>query len=536
MAKKLSSRRRLQEIVIVLTKHRALESLARQIHPEYVVAAFEELGPSFIKLGQLLSVRTDIVKPAFAEGLSKLQAEVTPDLFEEMQPLIEGYAGKPVDELFSSFDTNVLASASIAQVYRATLQNGQPVIVKIQHPGIGEKMQMDVDLLERAIPLIKRIPAAQFMEPAEIVSELKQSLSDELDFHKEADNIDLFYKNNHREEGIFCPHVYREYSNENLLIMDFVEGVTMSEYLEQEHRSKKQDRYLAQQLLDNYMKQVFSDGFFHADPHPGNILVQEDRVPPRFAYIDFGIVGQLDERMMKRFNDLLVALVQEDTDTIAKIVLQLCRQRRPVDQNAFIQDVDILMGRYYDLPIEELSLPEVFFDLSQTAAQYGLVMPRNVTFLAKAIMTLEGIVEELAPDLSIMSAIVPYVQRYIQNSFDLGDEAKKYLKSLLQGFVAVPKIPAQVSKALDRIGKGKLGLTLDHKDLDKTMSRLSRIVNRLVVGVIIASLIMGSSSMIRFNSNVGNNFSTTLGLLGYGAALFLCAALVISVWRERSDR
>lgn len=272
---------RLAQIVAVLTKHNVLLSLAEQKHPERVREAFEELGPTFIKIGQILSTRTDIVSEEFAEEFKKLQDHVKTDDFSVVAPLIEAEAGLPLTELFEKIEPKPLASASIAQVHAAVLKGGQEVVVKVQHPGIYEEMTMDIALLEKAVPLVRHIPAAGMMDPAAIVGELKRSLMNELDFTKEADNIEKFHTLNKDVSYILSPKVYREFSSQRLLVMDFMKGVKVSDYIKRADEEAAggntavlaAKKRLAREIVDNYMKQIFDDGFFHADPHPGNILI-----------------------------------------------------------------------------------------------------------------------------------------------------------------------------------------------------------------------------------------------------------------------
>lgn len=275
--------RRLREIVSVLTRHHALVNLARQHHPEEVRRAFEELGPTFIKIGQILSVREDIVTPEFAEEFKRLQSDVPTDPFSAVKATVEQEMGMPLSEMFESFEETPIASASMAQVHRAVLKGGQEVAVKVQHPGIYETMTRDIGLFEKAVPLIKHAPGKNAVDPGDVVAELRTSLMEELDCRIEARNVEEFYRDN-QGEPIRCARAYLQYCTRRMMIMDFVEGVGIASFIERADAGVEADdahalavkRRLAKVLTDNYMKQIFSDGFFHADPHPGNILVIDD--------------------------------------------------------------------------------------------------------------------------------------------------------------------------------------------------------------------------------------------------------------------
>lgn len=602
---------RLAQIIKALTKHNALLSLAEQKHPERVREAFEELGPTFIKIGQILSTRTDIVSEEFAEEFKKLQDHVKTNDFSMVKTIIETEAGVPVSALFEKIDPKPLASASIAQVHSAILKNGREVVVKVQHPGIYEEMTMDIALLEKAVPLVRHIPAAGMMDPAAIVGELKRSLLNELDFTKEADNIEKFHKFNENIPYIRSPRVYREFSSRRLLIMDFMKGVKISDYIERANQEaengndavKQTKKRLAGEIVDNYMKQVFDDGFFHADPHPGNILVtldgpaqadapssgegapspgeeappaappgqeglfgalpldvdvkvhgvslsaflQQDMFaffagkaeaaparhgPERVVFIDFGMMGVLDERTLEKFNRLLAGFSQQDNEKVAQAILSLCKQKGPFNIDDYTADVGRLFGRYYDMPIGDMSLPTIFEDIARICAQYKLQLPQSVTLLIKGLGTIEGIVLALDPDLSIMSAVLPYAKRYLKQQFDPRAEVRDALKSLYRAGKAAPEIPGKVSRALDTLSRGEIKLNMETNRLDDLFKRLEAMVNRVVVGIIVAALIIGSSVLIHFGG-LARTAAAALGISGFVLALVLALVMLLQTYRKR---
>lgn len=575
---------RLREILQVLIKHNVLLHLAEQSHPQAVREAFEELGPTFIKIGQILSVRTDIVSPEFAQEFKKLQDGVKSDDFSVIGPCIQREAGVPLEELFESVEEKPLASASIGQVHTAVLKNGTPVVLKIQHPGIYEEMCLDMSLLEKAIPLIKHVPMAGMTDPVSVIEELKGSLMNELDFTKEADNIDRFRQLNREVPYIRAPRAYREYSTRRLLIMDFMQGMKVSDFVmaADEEIAKGNSAWaqtkkkLAREIVNNYMKQIFDDGYFHADPHPGNLLITSGPVPqekkesskgpePDFdiviqgqslsacfqklnlpdltqeepqgdetsdghqvVYIDFGMMGRLEEGTIEKFNRVMAALTQQDSPQIARSLLGLCKARGAVDMDSFTADVDRLFHQYYELPIGDMSLPVIFEEITKLCSQYELQLPQNIILLVKGIGTIEGIVLSLDPQLSIMEAVAPYAKRYLHRQFDPKAEIQGLLKDFYAGLKNAPKLPGKLMSVLDTLSRGEMKVSMEHKNLDDLFLRLEDMVNRLVMGLLAAALIVGSSMLM----NSSSGLFSTLGVLGFALALILGGWMIFQTYRK----
>ena len=600
---------RLCEIVKVLMKYNVLIHLAEQTHPENIREAFEELGPTFIKIGQILSVRTDIVSEEFAQEFKKLQDGVKSNDFTVIGPSIEQEAGVPLKDLFQSIEEKPLASASIGQVHSAVLINGTPVVVKVQHPGIYEEMCLDISLMEKAVPLIKHAPVTGMTDPAAVIGELKNSLLNELDFTKEADNIDRFHKLNKDIPYILSPRVYREYSTSRLLIMDFMQGMKVSDFVSEandkiekgNNELKEVKSRLAKEIVDNYMKQIFDDGYFHADPHPGNLLITTSvcltgKLPPsdnneldsddikasaptdnsnlfafdvliegqsigscfqkldlmdllgdtqapdiyegneKVVYIDFGMMGTLDESTIEKFNRVMAALTQQDSAQIARSLLGLCKVQGHMDMDRFTSDVDGLFRQYYDMPIGDMSLPVIFEDMTRLCTQYHLQLPQNITLLAKGIGTIEGIVLSLDPNLSIMTAVTPYAKRYLRQQFDPKAEVQGILKDFYSGLKSVPKLPGKIMNVLETFSRGEMKVSMEHKNLDDLFQRLEVMVNRLVMGLIISALIVGSSMLINSATGSLKVVVSTLGVLGFTLALILAGVMIFKTYRNRKNK
>ncbi len=521
----LSKNSRLLEIIKVLTSHNVLFNLARQTNPGEVREAFEDLGPTFIKLGQLLSTRDDIISEEYISEFKKLQDQVKTDDFEIVREIIENSTNMEIDELFEELDEIPLASASIGQVHYGKLLSGTEVVVKVQHPGIYEKMSTDIELLEKAIPVMKFIPNSNMINPYDMLDELKRSLLIELDFNNETNNIEKFFNNN-TDENIICPKVYRQFSNKNLLIMDFMKGIKISDYIinvdEEVSRGNKKffniKKNIANILIDNYIKQIFEDGFFHADPHPGNILVCDDKL----VYLDFGMMGSLDDQTIEKLNHIVAALVQEDDALIAKAIANLCKHSKDLNMDILTEDVGKLFSKYYDMSIGDMSLPEIFSNVTKVCSKNHLILPSNVALLFKGITTIEGIILQLDPNLSFMSAIEPYAQNYLIKKFDLQKESLQLLRSLIKLMKIAPDLPVKLSKFLDDIINGRFKLNTDMQ-----LYYINRIFGNLSLSIITAALIIGSSIIVQ------NNKLTNLGITGFIISLVLLFFLLFSIYKKK---
>ncbi|MCL2321232.1 MAG: AarF/UbiB family protein [Oscillospiraceae bacterium] len=505
--KKTSKNSRLLEIIKVLTSHNVLINLARQTNPAEVREALEKLGPTFIKLGQLLSIRDDIISEEYIDEFRKLQDDVKADDFNIVKKIIEETTNMNLSDVFEELNEEPLASASIGQVHYARLLSGKEVVVKIQHPGIYEKMSTDIELLEKAIPLIKFIPSASTINPYDMMDELKKSLLVELDFNKEVDNIERFYNNNLNED-IICPKVYKQFSYKNLLIMDFMRGVKISDYIaekDEEVDGIDKKKKIADTLVTNYIKQIFQDGFFHADPHPGNILVCEDKL----VYLDFGMMGELDEKTIEKLNNIVAALVKEDDALIAKAILGLCKHSKDVNMDALTIDVGRLFSKYYDMSIGDMNLPEIFTNVTRVCSKNRLILPSNVALLFKGISTVEGIMQRLDPSFSFMTAIEPYAYNYLIHKFDFQKESLQLLKSLIKLIRFAPDIPVKLSKLLDEMLKGKFNFSSNKAENSANIS----------LSIIIGALIIGSS--VALQDDKVFNFGTVGLLLSFALSLFL---------------
>ena len=524
------NKNRLKEIISTMKKYKLVECLITGKHPENLRIAFEELGPTFVKMGQILSTRPDLIPENFINELKKLQDNVKSDDFTTVKKTIETSFKEPLEEIFDNFSETPLASASMAQVHLANLKDGTKVVVKVQHDKIKELMLNDVALFEKAIPFFKYVPGGKLVDPAGMIKELKDACEKELNFILESKNIQIFFHNNSELEYMKCLKSYPDYTKENILVMEYVIG-TKIDNVEALKKEGVDVKALAQNLVNNYMKQAFEDGFFHADPHPGNILIREKKI----TFLDFGMMGTMDSAMLKKFNDLLYALYINDTKELSSAVMRLCRKNGKVDKEKLNNDIDDFYYQYIDgVALNEMKFPVIITKLKDVCMGNNLGIPEDILMFARGFMTIEGVIQNLDSDLTLMSALEPYMKNYISTRFNLANEIKEYGKSLYKMGKTVPEIPVKIAQTLDKLKDGEFKMQIQHDNLDKTFKELDYIVNKIVVGLLLFALIVGSSILANTGNLVeGHNLMSSIGVIGYVIAAIFTLLLIFSIIRNK---
>ena len=528
----ISDKERLRQIITILGKHKAIESLITSKHPERIKDAFEELGPTFIKMGQMLSTRPDLVSDALADEFKMLQDNVKTDDFSVVKSIIESSFGVPVNNIFNTIEEIPVASASMAQVHAATLKDGTKVAVKIQHAGIKSMMLNDISLFEKALPFFKIAPTSKIMDPAALIKELKKSCENELDFTVEAKNIHLFYKNNSDLDYMDCLREYPEYAKENILVMDFVTGIKITDI--DDLKAQNYDiKKIAQNLVNNYMKQAFEDGFFHADPHPGNIVVRNGKI----TFLDFGMMGVMSDSTLKRLNDLLYSIYIEDTEEMTNAVLKLCIKRGKVDRDKLNTEIKDFYYTYIDgVSLKDMKFHIVIAKLTAICAENNLSLPEEVTMFMRGLLNIVGVVETLDPEITLISALGPYMEKYMANKFNLVKELKDYLKSLYDLGKVTPKIPVKLADVLDKLKDGTLEVKVEHNHnkLEKMFDQLDYITNKIVIGMLLFALIVGSSILADSGKqSETQSIMSIIGIIGYIVAAIFTVILIISLFRNK---
>lgn len=563
-------RSRLAEIIRVFINYNVVPNFVQQKNPEQVKKAFEELGPTFIKIGQMLSVREDLLSSAFTQTFKTLQDSVPSDTFSTVKKTIETELSLSLSDIFDDFSKSPFASASMGQAHRAKLKNGDSVVVKIQHPNIAEEIRLDLQLFERAIPLIKYIPETSVVDLKGVLQEVKRSLINEMDFLKESQNGEQFYQKNNGWKEIRSPKIYDAFCSKKVIVMEEMSGKNLNHLMNAENKTETfitgiQNKQLKQEvaklLVENFMKQVFDDGFFHADPHPGNLLFHvltkeeqtqasrktetvhekefgsfafrastsaEDPVAPyTINYIDFGMMGHLSAGLRQKLTQAVLALYTKDAYRIEKAVLRLCQQEGSFDESRFHQELTSFLEQYYDSPIDEINLQEVFTHVVTICHQNNLQFDRDITLLLKAFGTLEGVIRVLDPEVSLMEVASPFAQHYFLTHLDVEDTLKQSGLDLLEGMKAAPKIPQQLHHLLEMWTSGQGKVNLELKKQDKLLSRIESMINRLVFGMILAALIVGSSLLVQAAPVENAEVVSLLGIFTYAIAAFVIIFLAI---------
>ncbi|MEZ6129721.1 MAG: AarF/ABC1/UbiB kinase family protein [Planctomycetaceae bacterium] len=487
--------------------------------PARVREAITEIGTSFIKLGQILSTRPDIVGLELAEELSQLQSQTPPDSPATIRSVIAEELGRPVDDIFSEFEDVPLASASIGQVHRATLKNGARVVVKVQHSGIDEKIRNDLEIAEELARLAETYSEdLALYEPVATVGELRRTLLAELDFRQELRNLQAFHARFRNDPGICFPQAWPEFSTARVLTMEHLEGV---------HVANRSDILaaggdpvtLADRGAHAFLEMVFRDGFFHADPHPGNLLLLPDGV---IGIIDCGMVGRIDPILREHIEDAMMAATDADVNLLVDTVARLVDLPPDFDRDALCRDTAEFFDRYAFLPLEDIEVSIALNEATAVIRRHHLRLPARVSMLIRMVAVLEGTARQISPGFQMMNVLSSYRGRILKSRLSPKRLRRKLFSSMRHWSHLLDIMPTDVADILDRVKQGRFDVHLEHRRLDK-------IVNRLVLGVVTASLYIGSSLLwSRSVPPVIKGYSIPGGL-GTAAAVYLTIRLLRAI-------
>lgn len=501
--------------------------------PERLRHAFEELGPSFIKLAQILSARPDLITKAYADEFKKLQDEVPPFRFEEVRTIIQEELGAPLEEIFKEFEVRPIAAASIAQVHGATLKSGESVVVKIQRPRIKEIIETDIDIMRFIAELMDRyMPEAEFFNPKGIVEEFSKTVRKELNFREEARNLNRFRRNFEGHKYIYIPRLYPEYLTEKVIVMERIDGIRIDRVSEIEKLGFDRS-HIARIGLEAYLKMIFEDGYFHADPHPGNIFIMPDG---RIGLVDFGIVGHLTPELMESLAQAFISLVKRDFDSLIEQYIDLGFVSEEVDIESFRRDfkadlMDFLVP-LYGASISEINFTEYLDTLTHLAIKHKLKIPSDFLLVNKSLLILDSIARELDPSFNFISVAEPYASKLIRSRYNLQrlyDRTRRNLDEFTAFLTATPK---QLRLLFRKALRDELNFKITHIGLERLMRDLDRSTNRLSFSIIVAALILGSS-ILTLSSVGGKIFDMPLlGAIGFLMAFVLGLWLLISIIRS----
>lgn len=497
--------------------------------PVRVRLALEELGPTFIKLGQILSTRPDLIPSDYIKELQKLQDEVPPFPYEQVEELLKGELGADVSEIFKSVEQIPFAAASLGQVHQAILEDGDKVIIKVQRPNIEKVIETDLDILFHLARLTERsIPASRLYEPVKIVEEFAKTIRLELDYGTEGRNADRFRKNFKDEKTVYTPKIYWELSSKRILTMELIQGIKINA-IEELDKAGYDRKKIAENGAKAFMKQILIDGFFHADPHPGNILVMKGKI---IGFMDFGMMGQLDEETREKGIDLFIAIIERNPDKIINEMLDLGIAPQKIDTQSLKVDIKEMIDRYYDKPLKEIKLGELINQLVEISIKYQIKMPAEFALLGKSLLTIEGIGLELDPDFNLAEIAKPYVKELILERKSPQRLFIKFLNDLDELYNLIILIPRQLNKTLKKMEKGTFRLEFQHRGLENLISALDKAANRIAYSLILAAIIIGSSLIMQTDKGPHFMGFPVIGVSGFLIAAILGLGLVIIIIRS----
>ncbi len=484
-----------------------------------------ELGPTFIKLGQILSARPDILPADFIAELSQLQDSAAPMPVELVFKLIEQGLGRPAEQIFAFLDPVPMASASIAQVHRARLATGEDVVVKVQRPGIEEQIRSDTDLLFYLARFLEGvIEETGIYTPTGIVSEFRQATLLELDFENEARNIEDFARTHADRPYVVIPKLHADLSCRTVITMQELRGKKLKAVLEDAGFDEASRKQLARRIVEASFHQLFTDGLFHGDPHPGNVIVMEGN---RIGLLDFGLVGRLSRQMQESIILLVLAISLRDPDTVARLLYKVGAPDDRINLHQFRHEIHDILDRYLGKKIGEVDSGVLMTELVDLAMKYRIKIPKEYAVLSKAAATTEGIIRQLDPELDVAEVALPYAKQLLYDRYNPGSMSGGALRVLLQLQGFLQDTPQQLSQILMDLEGGKFNVTVRNEELSKLNTNVKALGILLFAGMIAASLIVGAFSLVgRASGGSATTVWPVPALVGLALAAMLFGAAV----------
>ncbi len=469
--------------------------ISRMSPPERLHAILEELGTTFVKFGQLLGTRDDIIGADYATELSKLQDKMHPFPADEAKRVINEELGKPVTELFAHFESEPMASASIAQVHMATLKNGKKVVVKVQRPGIEEKVKEDIRIMHYLAFLAERnIPEVRKYDPGYLVDEFERSMVKELDFLREAKNSERLKENFKDDKGVYVPVVYGELCTKRVLVMEEIIGVKLSDIIDPKKKTREFNRkVIAQRCLHAFFQMVLVDGFYHADPHPGNIMIiGKDTI----CFLDFGRCATIDRELAESIFKLALFAVDDDVNGLVAHLTRTNLIGDNVNMQGLRTDLTDLLDMYYSTDIKNVKIGHMLADLMAIIGRYDFNRPRELAELTRSLLILEGAGQQLDPTFNIAEEFEPFATEFLTSSFN-PEKIGEIIKNNMLDFGYIARdFPNSLRKFMKKMSEGKITLELEHKNLAILTADMKNASDRISVAMILAALIVGSSVIV----------------------------------------
>ena len=523
---KIDNRERLGEITAVLRKHH----ITRGVTPGKLRAILEELGPTYVKLGQIMSLHSDVLPQRYCDELMKLTSEVTPMPFETVEEVINRSYREDWHNIFSSIEKETLGSASIAQVHRAKLLDGTDVIVKVERKGIYDIMARDIGLLKRAVNLLPPVGGFKNVVDLEMVlDELWATAQEEMDFLKEAANMEEFARNNQGIRYIRCPKLYHEYTTSRVLVMEYIGGCPVDDRtcLQAEGYDLGE---IGRKLVNNYVKQVMDDGFFHADPHPGNVKVMDGKI----VWIDMGMMGRLTNRDRNLMAKAVRAIAVGDIAVLEATILELGDIQGKIDSGKLYGELRNLMDRYGNASMGSIDAVEFFKDTMEIMKNNSIKLPHGMTMLVRGLTQMQGVLLNISPDINMAEIAAGRLKEEMLQNFDLRTEAGKAGRRVYKAVGSSLDIPPLIKIALEEYLKGQARV---HMELDATKEfshLMRRLVRNVVMGLWVMALLISSSIICTTEMKPQLLGIPALGFFGYVLAFAICLYIFIRHWLTRN--
>lgn len=521
----------LSQLVAVSRKvlRRKASAIAQYSPAERMRLAFEELGPTFIKLGQLLSTRPDVIPRSFVEEFAKLQDNVPSFPFEEAEIQIRLELGRPVDEVFYQIDPMPVAAASIAQVHRARLRTGEDVVVKVRRPGIEALVETDIDVLMGIAQMMERhMPASEIYDPVGLVKEFARTIRREMDFSREGHTIEKIRDNFHGDRTLHFPTVFWQYTGKTILTLEYIEGIKVNDHAALE-RAGLDRKLLAKRGADAFLKMVLEHGFFHGDPHPGNVLILPDNV---ICMLDYGIVGRLDHQLKRYLTDIILTILNRDVDELISLLTYSGEIGENLNRRALKRDLSEFIDSYYEIPLQEIEVGRMLVEFIDIVTTFHIKLQPDLMLLAKSLVIIEGMGRELDPEFDMVEHLRPFMEQAIKEKITPSRFAKD-LNAMFMSYLNLAKnLPRDLREILHRLNHNKFKIDLEHRGLDHFSKELDKSINRLSFALIIAALIIGSSIVMQTNKGPLIFEFPAFAFLGYTIAGLIGFWWVIAILRS----
>ena len=514
---------RLREMVEVLRAR----DIVHGITPEKLRLILEDLGPTFVKLGQIMSMRPDFLPQEYCDELMKLQTEANPLPFSVIEKVIEQEYQRRWTRIFRSIDEEALGSASIAQVHCAVLLDGEKVVIKVQRPGVHDVMGKDIVLLKRAAGILKILgPAQDVVDFSMVLDELWAIAKQEMDFVMEANHIEEFRHANQDADFVSCPKVYRHLTTQHVLVMEYVDGIQIDDVAGLK-AAGIDVRRIGERLGENYVKQIVEDGYFHADPHPGNIWVRGGKI----VWLDLGMMGRLSNKDRAAIRKAIFALAQHDVFEMKAAVLSLGVPQERIDHARLYQDIDALIAQYGDLDFRSLKMGILSRQIMNVLRSHHIAIAPGISMFCRGVMTIEGVMRLVCPEVSFVEIFARSMELSFAKGFNWREEAGKAKR---EGYILLRKslqLPEQISDILKMTLSGQTKVNLELTGADEPLARLNKMINKLIIALLSAALLLGSSTICTTQMTPKIMEIPFLGVLGYLAAIVLSARLLWSILR-----